>query len=99
MLSLKHAQFTVTPKFIIEILCRDGVVTWLVNLLFAIISVLTVFAWVGISGLDSTNVVKTNAFIYFVYYHISDSLWAGLVFALIFLAGLNSMVMKTHKLP
>lgn len=65
----------------------------MVNILFAIISAITVFAWIGISGLNQTSVVKSNAFIYFVYYNVSGSLWAGLSFALLFLAGMNSMVM------
>ena len=68
---------------------------WLANMLFAIISVITTFAWIGISGLDAAGVVKTNAFIYFVYYNISSSLWAGLAFGLIFFSGINSMVLYT----
>ncbi len=67
---------------------------WLFNILFAVITVVTTFAWIGVSGLDATEVVKTNAFIYFVYYNISGSLWAGLAFGLIFFAGINSMVKK-----
>ena len=57
-----------------------------------------VFAWIGISGLDASAVAKPNAFIYFVFYNISDSLWPGLTFLLLFLAGVNSMVIKNYWL-
>jgi hypothetical protein len=71
---------------------RDGILIWLINILFAVLSVITTFAWIGISGLYAKDVVQPNAFIYFVYYNISHSLWAGLAFGLIFLSGVISMV-------
>ncbi|XP_046644892.1 sodium-dependent noradrenaline transporter-like isoform X2 [Daphnia pulicaria] len=71
---------------------RDGILIWLINILFAVLSVITTFAWIGISGLHAKDVVQPNAFIYFIYYNISNSLWAGLAFGLIFLSGLNSML-------
>ncbi|XP_046438697.1 sodium-dependent noradrenaline transporter-like isoform X3 [Daphnia pulex] len=71
---------------------RDGILIWLINILFAVLSVITTFAWIGISGLHAKDVVQPNAFIYFIYYNICNSLWAGLAFGLIFLSGLNSML-------
>ncbi|XP_057366289.1 sodium-dependent noradrenaline transporter-like isoform X3 [Daphnia carinata] len=77
---------------------RDGILIWLINLFFAIISVITAFAWIGISGLDGNDVAQPNAFIYSVYYNVSDSLWAGLTFGLIFLAGINSMLPLSYAI-
>ena len=65
---------------------------WSVNLGFGILSILTVFAWIGLSGSQDSAAAQPEAFVFHIYYHISDSLWAGLAFAIIFLAGINSMV-------
>lgn len=77
---------------------RDGILIWLINLFFAIISVITAFAWIGISGLDGKDVAQPNAFIYSVYYNVSDSLWAGLAFGLLLLAGINSMLPLSYAI-
>jgi len=71
---------------------RYGVLLWLANIGSAILSVITVYAWMGVSGFHNSSTGQPNAFLFHIYYHISGSLSAALAFAIVFLSGFNATV-------
>lgn len=78
--------------------CRCGALLWLSNIGFAILSVITVFAWMGVSGFHESVTAQANAFPFHVYQHISGSLSAALAFAIIFLSGFNGTVTQQQQI-
>ena len=68
------------------------------NIVFGVISIIMAFAWIGQTEMNLVDVLNPNAFLFSVYYNLPSWLSSGLNFAVLFFAGLNSMVRIILKL-
>lgn len=71
---------------------RDGIWIWMTNIVFGVISIIMAFAWIGQTEMNLVDVLNPNAFLFSVYYNLPSWLSSGLNFAVLFFAGLNSMI-------
>lgn len=68
------------------------------NIVLGVASVIIAFAWIGQTEMNLVDVLHPNTFLFSVYYNLPSWMSSGLNFALLFFAGLNSMVKISAKL-